>query len=750
MSRQTGFQNAFNIGELSPDAWARSDLVQHSKGCALGFNMIGRVAGPTGRRPGTWFVGTPKFADTPCRLVPFRRNSGDALVLEFGEYYGRVWTVNGAPVMDGPAPVEFETVYDAARLDGLRWRQSGDVIYFTHRDGLSPHVLRRLSATNWQFDGLAFLNGPYRGENGDATRVLTLTGTSLTASFAAFQPGHVGSLWRLRSSDGNPGLLSWEPGEESVTVSAQRLSDGRVYAAASGGTAGNTPPLHDSGTVSDGGVDWTYLHDGAAQLIVTAYVSPTEVTVLVVTTSVPDGVETGTRYWSEGAYSDVRGWPTANPAVREERLALAGALAEPDGINLTRTAGFGPAIVDFTPGMGTGRVVDDDAVKRFVGGDRDRIVWMEGSTFLLAGTTDGEFIISGATIDDPISPSGCVARPVGEFGSADVMPALAYGGVMFVAAGGETLRLVAVAPDQSLELRDLIVVADHIGRRGLEELTWLKQPLNLLWIRLSDGGQASFTYHREQGVEGWNRHGIGALSVPTEDEPLAGGMALESSCVVPGFKGKPRLFMSVVRQKDGVDQRLILRLAEGSDRLFLDAAERYAGAATGGVDGLDHLAGEPVTLMAATQTGATATPGKGWGEYRGRMVDEDGEALLPDEVTATAIQGGLPFLSRWEGLPPDMAGPGSSAGRLVRYTHVSIILEAAVAYAGTVGDEGDSGTDRTLERQPGDVAGPVVRRHAWRPAMLGGASRDRRYFIQTDHGWDMVIHAMRPTADVDS
>ncbi|MFC5346266.1 hypothetical protein ACETK8_15780 [Brevundimonas staleyi] len=748
MSRQSGFQNGFNIGELSPDAWSRSDLVQHSKGCALGFNMIGRVAGPTGRRPGTWFVGLPKFSATAGRLVPFRRNSGDALVLEFGHLYVRVWDVNGAAVMDGPAQVEFATFYTAAQLDGLRWRQSGDVLYLTHRDNLSPRVIRRLSNTSWQFDGLGLFNGPYRGENGASDRVLTLSGATLTASFAAFQPGHVGSLWRLRPNAGNPGVLSWEPGEEDVPPGARRLSDGRVYGATAGGTAGNTPPVHDSGTVSDGGVEWAYLHDGAAVVAVSAYTSATQVEVTLLTAA-PEGLDAGTPYWSEGAYSDVRGWPTANPAVREERLALAGAFAEPDGINLTRTAGFGPTTVDFTPGLGTGRVVDDDAVKRFVGGDRDRIVWMEGSTFLLAGTTDGEFIVTGGTIDDPITPSGCVARPVGEFGSADVMPALAYGGVMFVAAGGETLRLVAVDFDGTRELRDLNVVAGHIGGRGLAELCWMKQPVNLLWVRLADGGQASFTYHREQAVEGWNRHGIAALDVPTEDAPLGGGMMLESSCVVPGFKGRPRLFMLVRRIKDGATQRLILRMAEPADKLFLDAAERYAGAPTTGVAGLDHLAGEDVTLMAATEPGAAAVVGRGWGEYRERPVNEDGQALLPEGTTATAVYGGLPYRSRWEGLSPDLAGPGSSAGRIVRYTHISVVLEAAVAYAGTVGDEGDSGRDRTLQRQPGDVGGPVVRRHAWRTAALGGASRDRRYFVETDHGWDMVIHSIRATADVE-
>lgn len=747
--RQQGFTNALNVGELGPDAWSRSDLAQHSRGCVLGFNMIGRVAGPAGRRPGTWFCGLTKFQDRPGRLIPFVRSSGDALLLEFGHLFVRVWTVNGQPVMDGPSQVEFVSPYPDTALEGIRPRQSGDVIFMTHRDGLSPQMLTRASNTSWTFTGLPIVRGPFRGENTDAARTLRLSGSTLEANFAAFQPGHVGSLWRLRPNDGNPGVLSWEPEEENIASGARRLSNGRVYArAGSNNKAGNTPPLHESGTVSDGNALWTHLHDGAAVLFVTGYVSPTQVSVTV-TTGLPDGLDAFTPYWSEGAFSDVRGWPTANPAVREERLALAGALGEPDAISFTRTAGFSPAGLDYTPGLGTGRVVDDDAVRRFVGDSRDRIVWMAGSTYLIAGTTSGEHLITGATVDDPITPSGCVARPIGEFGSADVMPALAYGLVMFAAAGAETLRFVGVAPDQSLAAGDLSVTAAHITSRRIAGLTWLKQPWNLLWVRLADGGQASFTYHPEQNVQGWNRHGLAATAVPTEETPLGGGLAQESACVLPGANGRARLFILARREKGGATQRMILRLSDPAEKLFLDAAELYDGAATTGVSGLNHLAGEAVTLLARTEAGAATNPGAGWGEYRDRVVSGAGQALLPEGVTATKVHAGLPYLSRWEGLPPDILGPGSTQGLKVRYTHAVVVLEAAVAYVGTIGAEGDSGTDRLLNRAPGDVGGPVVRRTTWKTPLLGGAEFERRIFIQTDHAWDMVVHVIRPTAEVE-
>lgn len=745
--RQSSFINALNVGELGPDAWSRSDLAQHSRGCVLGWNMIGRVAGPAGRRQGTWYLGAPKHQDRPWRLIPFVRSQGDALLLEFGNFYVRVWSVNGAPVMNGPSQVEFVSPYADVQLAGIRFRQSGDVMFMTHRDGLAPQMLTRTSNTSWSFGPLPITRGPFRAENADGARRLRLVGTVLEADFDVFQPGHVGSLWRLRPNDGNPGVLSWEPEEESIPSGARRLSNGRVYVrAGTQNKAGNTPPVHDGGTVSDGNALWTYLHDGAAVVYVFSFLNARQVNVGI-TSGLPDGLESYTPYWSEGAYSDVRGWPTANPAVREERLALAGAAAEPDVIDFTRTAGFSPAGLDYTPGLGTGRVVDDDAVRRFVGESRDRIVWLAGSTYLIAGAVSGEHLITGATVEDPITPSGCISRPISEFGSADVMPALAYGLVMYVAAGGQTLRYVGVKADQSQDEADLTVTASHIGQRGLAELTWLKQPLNMLWVRLADGGQASFTFHPEQNVAGWNRHGLAAPRAPSPAEPLGGGLELESACVLPGVNGRPRLFMAAKRMKGGAVQRLLLRMADPEDGLFLDAAELYAGSQASAVGGLDHLTGETVTILGRTLPGP-ATPGAGWGEYRDVTVSGGGSASMPEGETVDRAYVGLPYLSRWEGMPPEMMGLGSTQGRRVRYTRASLIVSAAVAYVGTTGEEGDSPPDRLLNRRPSDVAGPAERRHVWTTPLTGGAEAERRLYVQTDHAWDMVVYAIRADADV--
>lgn len=747
--QQTGFQQSFNVGELSADAWSRSELAHHSKGCLLAYNMIGRPSGPMGRRNGTWFCGHPKDQAKRAVLVPFRRNTADALLLEFGDSYVRVWTVNGTPLMNGASQVEFASPYPASEVDSLLYYQSGDVIYFSSRAGTRPQTLTRTSNISWGFAPTAMNDGPYRLENGDTAHTLTLDWPGLTSSKPLFTAGHVGALFKLRPSDGNPGTRSWEPEEEKIANHEIRLSNGRVYRNVSGADvkAGNTPPVHASGTVSDGSINWEFWHDGAITVRVTSVTSATVAVVDHLGNS-PAPYPMQTHYWSEAAYSNARGWPTANPVVREERLALASCAAEPDMVDFTRTAGFSPSGLDFKAGLGTGRVVDDDAVRRSVGGEREPILWLANSKSLLAGTPVGEYVITGETLEDPISPSGVVARPLSEFGSAPVPPVLAFGSVLYVAAGGETLRELKSNPDEIGGGEDFTIVASHIGARGLARLTWLKQPYNLVWVQLDDGGQASMTYHPEQRVFGWSRHGIASTELPDEDSVLGNGMRLESSCVLPGPKGRPRLFMLVSRTKGSGTQRLILRMADATDKLFLDAAELYEGAAVSSFAGLDHLAGEKVTVMAATDASATATPRRGWGQYRGRDVTGAGAVALPEGTGATKAYIGLPFISRWEGLPPDLAGPGTSMGKKIRYNKVQLVADVASARIGTTGIEGDALADTLLNRSIADVAGARLARMVHATTITGGAEYERRLFLETDDGWDLVIYALRGVADV--
>jgi hypothetical protein len=55
---------------------------------------------------------------------------------------------------------------------------------------------------------------------------------------------------------------SWAAGEVILGAGVYRVNNSQHYVSAGAGTTGATPPTHTSGTVSDGGVNWTWIDSG--------------------------------------------------------------------------------------------------------------------------------------------------------------------------------------------------------------------------------------------------------------------------------------------------------------------------------------------------------------------------------------------------------------------------------------------------------------------------------------------------------
>lgn len=721
MAKTVSYANAFTAGEIGPNAWERSDLQQHARGCAEALNMLGGVTGPLFSRGPFLDRGAALNQDTAVRVIRFARSTSDALVLEIGDLETKVWTTAGDPVLSGGLPYSFATPWAAADLDELRFKQVGDVLYVTRRDGEATVSLIRQADDNWSYSTYDFRAGPWLGENPNTGPTLALNAgpTTATSSTAVFQPGHVGSLIRYRESDGNPGQRQWVA-EKAFAVGEFCTYDGRVYERVAGGTGGDTgttPPLHQKGDVSDGKLIWRFKHDGAGVLRITSYVSATVVNVSVVTAG---PAVTSTSFWSLQAYSGVQGYPRALAEDREERLCFASTLLQPGMVDMTRTAGFGPAYGDFKPNMGTGRVVDDDAVRLDVGGG-SRVIWLASASALIAGCTDGEYIVSGSTLDDPITPDGRASRRVSSFGNADVMPLMVQGPppvILHVLRSRTVLRETRIGFDQTVESRELSVLAHHIFDRGVAEMAW-QEPDNIVWIRLDDGGLAAMTYHLEHQV-------VGATRMALPD-----GWRVESLCTAPNAEGGDVLFMAVAREKDEETQRRIWRLERRrSDGVFIDGALSYAGAPATVLTGLDHLEGETLQVVAEGARLADA-------------VVTDGEITLSEAVTAATV--GFPMRRRFESLPLDMEGVGSTNARSITATHAVVVATGVVFKVGT--DVADSAQE-VVARAPEELAALGVKRVRERVNLGGGASRDRRLVMECAEPFDFIIHAYRLEADV--
>mgnify|MGYP004417262121 CR=1 FL=1 len=721
MARASTYVNAFVAGEIGEDAWERSDLQQIAKGCAEASNFLPLVTGPLRSRTGFLDRGAAKSVSQPSRFIPFVRSVADALFVELSAGVARVWTVTGDRILASGAPYEFTTPWAGDRLGKLWFKQVGDVLYVTDRTGGRTYVIKRLADTNWTCLPFDFREGPWlpeAPEGGVTVQPSAASGTvTLTASAAIFSAADIGVLIRIRETDGNAGCQTWTSGTDYALSSFAQF-DGRVYQRTAGGSgtkSGTTPPLHQGGAVSDGALFWTFFHDGAGIVRIDSITSPT-VAVGAEIRIMP--TDQATPYWAKQAYSPTQGYPSALVEEREERLCFAATTARPGKVDMTRTAGWSPDYGDFKPGMGSGRVVDDDAVSLDVGGS-SRVVWLLSGSSLIAGCTDGEYVVSGSTLDDPIVPSGRKARPISRFGSADVAPILIQGpppAIIHVQRGRTSLGELLVSPDNSVERHDRSVLPHHIHDRGIAELAWAGSDC-LLWTRLDDGGLAVMRYHSEHQVYAATR------------QPLPEGWIVESIAAAPLPDKGDALAMIVSRVKSGVTQRRVWFLAPRSAGVFVDGAGIYEGAPTTTVGGLGVFEGETVSIVA---DGA-------------RVPDQTvtGAAVVLPQAAERVVVGPA-MLRRFECLPIDMEGVGSTNGRVIVPTHATVIVEAVEV---DVTDDGGL-TERIRARTPGDQGAPGRRKLRHRASLGSRGSRDARFVVQTSAPFDLTLYAYRLSGEV--
>lgn len=142
-------QNSFSGGELSPAMFGRIDDSKYAFGLATCRNLICRAQGPAENRSGFAFVRAAKYADRPCRLIPFTFSSDQTMVLELGDKYVRFHTQGQTLLGEDGDPYEIETPYEADDLDEINYSQSADVVTLVH-PRYAPRELRRYGATDWR------------------------------------------------------------------------------------------------------------------------------------------------------------------------------------------------------------------------------------------------------------------------------------------------------------------------------------------------------------------------------------------------------------------------------------------------------------------------------------------------------------------------------------------------------------------------------------------------------------------------
>ena len=292
---------------------------------------------------------------------------------------------------------------------------------------------------------------------------------------------------------------------------------------------------------------------------ITAVASTIQATGIVMKTL---GSSAATHRWSEGSFSNFRGWPIDVTISSEERLTFTGSVSEP----LTTWGSVISDFTDFTAGTD-----DSDAITfTLVGtGQQNRIRWVLGKDVLVMGTVGGEHILGASKQEEALTPTNVKAKMQTTYGSEDIEAILVNQAVLFVQRGGKRIREFLYNFDtDSFKADDLTVFAAHITGDGIVDMALQRTPDPRLWCVRSDGEMAVLVYERNQNIFSWSRY------VTNGD--------FESVAVIYGGERKEdEVWVTVKRNINGVSSdpvRYIERFTPQSveqidEAVFLDCAK---------------------------------------------------------------------------------------------------------------------------------------------------------------------------------
>jgi chitodextrinase len=377
---------------------------------------------------------------------------------------------------------------------------------------------------------------------------------------------------------------------------------------------------------------------------ITGYTSPTQVTGNVVrriglTTAIPD--------WSEGAWSDYRGWPSVVEFDPQDRLTHGNTYWQPQTFWLTKSSNY----YDFSR---SDPLVDSDGItanlpSREVNGINNIVPLIT----LLMLTSSGEW-----SIGDPgtvLTPASTTVRPNGYVGASGVDCVVVGNRAIFVQQmGGLIQDLGYELTSYSFTGADLSILANHLFTGySITSMDYQKYPGRIVFCGRSDGKLLCMTYMREQEILAWTWWDTG----------LDGADEYESVSVVP-TTGYDELWTVVKRGSKRYIERTGNRFASTApeDQFFVDCGVTYDGSPVDTITGLPYPDGTKVAVLA---------DGNVIANYLAPLTVASGEITLPDLYSVVHV--GIPYYSDIETLNAEMQmRDGSIQGKKTKISQFTL------------------------------------------------------------------------------
>jgi len=156
MAKANPIWSNFSSGEWSQRMEGRVELEGYYRSCRVLENFIVVSQGGVDFRPGTAFVVNGKTNTNKIRLIPFSIKGVGEYILELGnEYIRYIKCSTHEQIEDAGNPVETVSPWALADLFELKYAQTKDAIYFTH-PSYAPRKLTRTNDTTWVLSAPTF------------------------------------------------------------------------------------------------------------------------------------------------------------------------------------------------------------------------------------------------------------------------------------------------------------------------------------------------------------------------------------------------------------------------------------------------------------------------------------------------------------------------------------------------------------------------------------------------------------------
>lgn len=479
------------------------------------------------------------------RLVPFIFSDDERYIVSLENAKIRVFIIDpatGAVSLTATITQDVDTnaiPFSDSILKELTFAQAGDVMFIAHQTFMVRKLVRT-SLTDFQVevmtfdesvDGYGILQPYYSFHPTSMTlnpSASTGTGITVTTSSAYFDTTGTKTGGNYLDSEHVGVTLRYHKNEIEITsvqsatratgdirdellvhldVDAIETTDSsstiKITFALHGLSVGNSITISDAGSV--GGITANQINGFRT---ITAVVDENVFEVTAGQTANASVIGGGsprivthapTTEWEEQSYSALRGYPAA-VAFHENRLWLAGTIAQPDGIWASQTADY----FNFD----VGDAEDSDALDLTASiGEINTIRHLVSNRDLQIFTSTSEMYIP-AFADKPITPTNAQLRRQTPFGSDYVKPLVLDGATVYVQKTGSVVREFIFSDAENAYVANGISTLSAHLIKNPKQMTILRgainRPESYLFVVNNDGTIATFISNRAEQRAGWS------------------------------------------------------------------------------------------------------------------------------------------------------------------------------------------------------------------------------------------------------